>query len=429
MGIEYEVFAQIDDGKAPLPYQGDKSIESLYLALADASKGSQDPFVPVFEDQNIVALAAKRATIALEPGGQIEVATKPEAHPQDMIDILNQVIKQLSGVAKQLDIELFALGLHPLAGRNDMAKVKKARYQIMKNYMGGISGLGLDMMTRSCAIQLNLDYQDENDMVQKTRLGAALVPFYSLLCTSVAFVGGKPAGHAVERGHVWRNTDKMRCGIPSIIFEDDFGYASWIDMALDVPMYFIRRGKIYHDVAGASFREFMAHGLSHHRATVRDFVDHLSTIFTEVRLKPILELRSPDSLPIPFVNGISALTWALFYDARALNKALEIFDKVTHAEIDNLYNDVIDHGRKAQFRGRAVSNIEEELLSIAKEVIDELTQKERVSGMASYLDPLFMLVKNRLTIREWIQQRFPFINDNNVAELIRYFEPLNNPLL
>lgn len=428
LGIEYEMFGQINRGLTPLPFEGQTSIQTLFRQVAKHSETTQDPLTPLLENGLMVALAGKRAVIALEPGGQIEIAAKPHGKLTDVVTTFTAVVKEIRDEAKKLGIDLFALGIHPFAAQKDMAQVKKARYGIMRSYMGGLSGLGLDMMTRSCAIQLNIDFTSEADMAAKTRLAAALMPFYSLLSSSVAFIDKKPATHAVERGNVWRHTDPARTGIPRIIFDNNFGYESWIHYVLDVPMYFIRRGSMYHSVPGASFRTFMQQGLLSFQPTVRDFVDHMSTIFTEVRLKPILELRSPDSLPVPVVNAFTALTWALLYNQEAFLKAQALFDGLTHHELVCLRNDVIDKGRQASFHGAFVYKTAQALLEIAQQALNDIAQQEANAEICLLLKPLFTLVARDTTYAEWIKDHITTIDELSLPSLIKAFEPFNNPL-
>lgn len=429
IGIEYEMFGHIKNTLSPLPYEGFTSITRLFAHLAKKTAENPDPFVALYEDENIVALNCKRAVIALEPGGQIEVAAKPHRHLYDVVSIFSDVVKDIKEAASELGISLFALGIHPYASQEDMAKVKKARYLIMRNYMKDVAGLGLDMMTRSCAIQLNLDFADEKDMVSKARLAAALVPFCSLICSSSAFIDKKPATYAVERANIWRQTDRARTGIPSIIFAEDFSYASWINMVLDVPMYFIRRDSAYINVAGASFKEFMTHGLEGQQATIRDFIDHMSTVFTEIRLKPILELRSCDSLPVPFANALTALVWALFYDQKCHQQAWSIFADISHHELMVLHNAVIDMGRKAYFRGQTVFSVIDKLLNIAQIALDDLAAKSNKKELASLLGPFITLIEKDITCAEWISNHFNELNESNLNILIKNFDPFNNPIL
>jgi glutamate--cysteine ligase len=426
LGIEYEMFGQINDGLSPLPYEGKISIKKLFNLLAQKSVYLSDPFIPVYEKENLVALSSKRAIIALEPGGQIEIAMKPYREISQATIIFTQIVEEITQSANELGIQLFSMGIHPTAKKSEMAMVKKRRYAIMRDYMNITPGLGLDMMTRSCAIQVNLDFQNESDMVIKARLAAALVPFLSLLTSSSAFLEGELCSHAVERAHVWRNTDHDRTGIPSIIFDKTFSYAAWIDMVLDVPMYFIRRASSYINVAGASFRNFIKHGLLGQTATIRDFVDHMTTVFTEIRLKPILELRSPDSLPLPFANGIIAFTYALFYHDHARDRALKIFDQLTHEELKKLHDQVIDNGRQAEFRGQKVFQVTKQLLLIA---VEALNDKKFSVDKGNLLNPLIDLVEENITCAEWIKKHFSKIDSSNLQKLISDFNPLNNPII
>ena len=428
LGIEYEVFGQIDAGQKPLPFLGPVSIQTLFHSLATSTKKTDDPWTPYIEHDSIVALMGKRAVIALEPGGQIEIAARPDARLFDASSHLEQVVQEISHHAKRLGIDLFALGIHPWAGRQDMAQVEKARYGVMRSYMSGLLGRGLDMMTRSCAIQINLDFKSESDMAKKTKLAACLVPWYGLFSSSVAYIDKKPAPCALERGHVWRHTDPSRTGIPGVIFARDFGYRAWIEFALDVPMYFIRRGSTYHGVPGASFRSFMKNGLLGMQASMRDFVDHLSCIFTEIRLKPILELRTPDSLPLPMVHAFSALSFALFYDHQAHEHALEFFADMTHEELIALRNDVIDHGQAAQFRKKPVFDTAAKILDWAQAGLDRVAEKENQPCIKTWLTPLKRLVEQQTTYAEWIKTHYAKLDTTTLPCLIKDFDPLNDPL-
>jgi glutamate--cysteine ligase len=258
-------------------------------------------------------------------------------------------------------------------------------------------------------------------MVAKLRLGACLMPFYSLLCSSGAFLeGGQTVG--VERARIWFETDRDRTGYPSIIFDKDFGYRSWIEYALDVPMYFLRRNEKYISVAGASFRDFMAHGLKGERATLRDFADHLTTIFTEVRLKPFLELRSPDCLPKVYVSAITALSYALFYNENACAQAMSIFGYINKEELSSLHVDVMDLGRKARFRNKPVFAVIQELLDIAKPVL-------HLSGEEDLLMPFQKLLDRDLTVAEYLRQKFAHLSKADLPKLINSLNPLAPALL
>lgn len=407
LGIEYEMFAQDLSANKPLSYQGVVSIEALFTAIAKNSEKSSDPLKLVIEEGNVVALSSKRAVIALEPGGQIEIAASPQASLDKVNLVIEEIAQELVNAAEKLNIALFAIGVHPLASREDMADVKKSRYQIMRNFMGHLPGLGLDMMKRSASIQLNLDFTSETDMAEKTRLAARLMPFFSLLCSSAAMVEGKPSVNALPRGNIWQKTDPARTGFPQIIFAKDFGYLSWIKWALEVPMYFIRRKTKYIDVAGASFKTFMKDSLKGESATVRDFVDHLSTIFTEVRLKPFLELRSPDSLPLVYAQGLATLSFNIFYNEKKFQAISQMLEPLSHQKLTDLHDEIVHQGNKARFLDRPIWDSLEKIFYEAYE-----------PSFDRYLQPFAQIIKERLTIADIIRKNYETINQNNLPDLI-----------
>ena len=180
-----------------------------------------------------------------------------------------------------------------------MPWMPKGRYGIMRRYMPKVGSRGLDMMTRTCTVQVNLDFASEADMVRKLRVGLALQPFATALFANSPFYEGAPNGLMSNRAEVWTDTDNARAGIPAAVFEPGFGFERFAEYALDVPMYFVYRDGRYIDVAGASFRDFMAgtpaRGWRVRCRTMGDFADHLTTIFTDVRLKRFLEMRGADA--------------------------------------------------------------------------------------------------------------------------------------
>ncbi len=423
MGIEYEMFGHDMSKNRPLSYEGSPSIHELFFHLAKKSANKVDPFFAVVEEGNVVALRSHRAVIALEPGGQIEIAARPQTTLKLVNEIFDEVARELYDAATDLNIRLFATGIHPLATRKDMALVKKSRYEIMHAYMADLPGLGVDMMTRSCAIQLNLDFESEKDMVEKMRLAVRLMPFFSLLCSSACFIEGAPSLKALPRGNIWHETDPHRTGIPAIIFAQDFGYQAWIDFALDVPMYFIRRGVRYINVAGSSFRDFMKHGLKGEKALVRDFVDHLSTVFTEVRLKPYLELRSPDSLPLVYAKALSALCWALFYGESAFKKAKDLLADLGHQELVHLHQTIIEQGKNTLWRNESIFSTIKKLLEIATQDL------QQSPALASYLKPFYPLISKETTVAELLKEDFKRIDKINLPNFIERMDILSKSSL
>lgn len=417
LGIEYEFFGLNKYTKKPLPFMGEISIENLFEHIIKKTKNSKDRFEPIYDNGHIVALSSKKAIIALEPGGQLEIATLPKNNLSEAIENLNIITKEISQFCKEKNIELLAMGFQPVAKLSEMATVKKSRYDIMWQYMQKLQGHGLDMMKRSCAIQINIDYHDEKDMAEKLKVAFRLSPLLSALYSSSAFKEGKSLKNSSERLFVWKNTDDKRTGIPKIVFEENFGYQQWIDYALNVPMYFIRRNDRYYDVTGLSFLDFMKNGFLGKKATIGDFVDHLTTIFTDVRLRPYIEIRSCDSLPLIYVNALSVFIWMIFYQKNIFLKTKNKLSSIKYEEIIYLRDSVIDLGLKAKYKNQTIAEILLELIDLCMLEVDEVYIEGR-----NYLQHLVNLLKNDESPSDFIKARFESINlNNNIDELIKYF--------
>ena len=236
----------------------------------------------------------------------------------------------------------------------------------MRKYMPTKGKRGLEMMHATTTIQANLDYGSESEMVEMFRLALAVTPLVTALFANSPFVGGKISGALSERSLVWLDTDPDRSGFPACAFDKDFGYEKWANWVLDVPMYFLKRDDQYHDVAGASFRDFMSGGLLGHRATLEDFENHLSTVFPHVRLKKFLEVRCADGGPVKFITALPALWKALLYDEQARSQAWALMDEPSHDELNRFQEDVAIRGLKATYRGKTCLNLCAELLDIAR---------------------------------------------------------------
>ena len=231
-------------------------------------------------------------------------------------------IAQAKQVGARLGIDFLTLGMSPLWSRARTPMMPKQRYRIMTDYMPKVGSRGLDMMYRTATVQVNLDYESERDMVRKMRVSLALQPVATALFANSPFTEGRPNGFLSMRSEIWRDTDRDRTGMIPFAFEDGFGYERYVDWALDVPMYFIKRDSTYHDVAGSSFRDLLA-GRHPARpgeiATRSDWANHVSTLFPEVRLKRYLEMRGADVGPPERIVALSAFWVGLLYDAAALD--------------------------------------------------------------------------------------------------------------
>jgi glutamate--cysteine ligase len=268
----------------------------------------------------------------------------------------------------------------------------KGRYKIMTAYMPKVGTLGLDMMYRTCTVQTNLDFSSEADMVKKLRVSVALQPVATALFANSPFTEGKPNGFLSFRAEIWRDTDNARTGMIPFVFEPGMGFERWVDYALDVPMYFVKHGDAYVDVAGQSFRDLMAGklpGMPGVRATISDWSNHISTIFPEVRLKRYLEMRGADSGPLPDLLALPALWVGILYDDVSLDGAWELVKHWSAEERQQLRDTVPRKGLAATIAGRTVFEIAADVLELSRA---GLARRKRldIGGQdeTRYLEPL-----------------------------------------
>ena len=291
--------------------------------------------------------------ITLEPGGQFELSGAQVETVHQTSSELMAHLAQVREVALPLHIGFLGIGMTPSWTRAEMPKMPKGRYKIMTAYMPKVGKLGLDMMYRTCTVQTNLDFSSEADMVKKLRVSIALQPVATALFANSPFTEGKPNGFLSFRAEIWRDTDKDRTGMLPWAFEPGMGFERWVDYALDVPMYFVKHGDDYVDVAGQSFRDLMAGklpGMPGARATISDWANHISTIFPEVRLKRYLEMRGADSGPLPNLLALPALWVGILYDDVSLDAAWDLVKPWTAEERQKLRDDVPKAGPRRHDR-------------------------------------------------------------------------------
>jgi glutamate--cysteine ligase len=328
IGTEHEKFVyRTADHRAP-SYDEPGGIRDLLMGLTEFG------WKPVVEGGNVIALSGPDGTISLEPAGQLELSGAALRNLHQTCSEAGRHLEQCKAVGERLGLGILGTGMWPDKKRSDLPTMPKGRYAIMLNYMPKVGSLGLDMMLRTCTIQVNLDYGSEADMVKKFRVGLALQPVATALFANSPFTEGKPNGYKSFRSHIWEDTDPDRTGMLPFVFEEGFGYERYCDYALDVPMYFVFRDGKYIDVAGESFREFLEGRLPQlpgEKPRIADWNDHLSTAFPEVRLKSFLEMRGADGGRWSRICALPALWVGLLYDDRALDAAWEL---VRHWTID-----------------------------------------------------------------------------------------------
>jgi glutamate--cysteine ligase len=348
--------------------------------------------------------------ISLEPVGQFELSGAPVESVHQTASELMAHLAQLREVAAPLGISFLSLGMTPNWSRADMPIMPKGRYKIMTAYMPKVGTMGLDMMYRTCTVQSNLDFSSEADMVKKLRVAVALQPIATALFANSPFTEGKPNGLLSYRSHIWTDTDNQRAGMLPWAFEDGMGFERWVDYALDVPMYFVKRGDAYIDVSGKSFRDFFAgklDALPGERPTISDWANHLSTIFPEVRLKRYLEMRGADGGHWRRVPSLSAYWVGLLYDDTALDACWEIVKDWTAAERQQLRNDVPRLGFHAIIRGQNVLTLAQDCLRLSARGLTKRQKLDRNGrDETRYLRPLEESIARGMTPAEEMLEKF-----------------------
>lgn len=359
---------------------------------------------PIIENDNIIGLTQDGQSITLEPGGQFELSGATLDSLHRTCAEVNSHLYQVKSVSEELGIAFLGLGFDPKWCYEDVSRMPKERYTIMRNYMPTRGNLGLDMMFRSCTIQVNLDYESEADMVEKFRIGIALQPIATALFANSPFKEGKPTGFLSWRSRVWTDTDPDRCGTLPFVFEPGFGFERYVDYVLDVPMYFVYRNGMYHNLAGQSFRDFMKGnlpGLPGELPTLSDWETHLTTVFPEVRLKKFLEMRGADAGPWRLICALPALWVGLLYDAQAQAEAAALIADWTSEEREYMREEVPKYALKTPFRGGTVQDLALETLAISRRGLER-----RGLAEGKFLNELQSIAEGGVTQAEKLLQLY-----------------------
>ena len=364
IGTEHEKLVyRGPDHHAPA-YCEDGGIRDILMALTEFG------WKPVEEGGHVIAMSGADGAVSLEPAGQLELSGAPLENLHDTCAETGRHLQQVKAIGERFGVGFLGLGMWPDKRRDELPIMPKGRYEIMLRHMPRVGSMGLDMMLRTCTIQVNLDYSSEADMAHKFRTSLALQPLATALFANSPFTEGKPNGFLSYRSHIWSDTDPHRTGMLPFVFEDGFGYERYADYMLDVPMYFVFRDGKYIDAAGQSFRDFLAGklpALPGEKPRASDWVDHLSTAFPEVRLKSFLEMRGADGGPWSRICALPAFWVGLLYDQSALDAAWELVKDWTMEERETLRNAVPKLALDAPIPGgRKLLDLAREVMPIAR---------------------------------------------------------------
>ncbi|MCJ8517646.1 glutamate--cysteine ligase [Pseudorhizobium tarimense] len=422
LGTEHEKFAFFCADHSPVPYAGEASISALL-------KGMQEKlgWDPIMDGDNIIGLAerAGMGAISIEPGGQFELSGAPLETIHQTCSESNRHLDVLRDVAEPMGIRFLGIGGSPKWSLSETPQMPKSRYEIMTRYMPKVGAKGLDMMYRTCTIQVNLDFSSEEDMARKMRLSMKLQPVATALFASSPFTEGKPNGLLSWRGDIWRDTDNQRSGLLPFVFNNDFGFEDYVEWALDVPMYFVVRDGKYHDCTHVTFRQFMNGALKGEVAdwqpTMGDWTNHLSTLFPDVRLKRFLEMRGADGGPWRRICALPAFWVGLLYDDAALAAAEELTAGWNFEDVLQLRDAVPAKALKAEVTGRPLREVAKAVVEISRsglaarkrlnsegqdETVFLTTLDEVLAKKATMADDLLMLYNGR-----WQQSVEPIFDE------------------
>ena len=397
IGTEHEKFLFHKGSFRPVAYEGPNGIGQLLTNLV-----AQQGFDPIYENGAIIALKDNDGgSITLEPGGQFELSGAPLETIHQTCQETGRHLTIMKQASSELDICMLGLGFQPKWDRDDISFMPKGRYKVMSAYMPKVGTLGLDMMLRSCTVQVNLDYASEEDMRRKFRTSLALQPIATALFANSPFKNGKLSGLVSTRAEAWTDTDNARCGVPACVFDPQFGYEQWIDYILDVPMYFLHRGDDYLDVTGRSFRDFMKGelaGFEGQTPLMADFEDHITTAFPEVRLKGYLEMRGADGGPWANICALPAFWVGLLYDEEALAKAEDLAADITADDVLAARLDVAKNGLRAKLGSHDVFYLASQLVDIAKQgLVARAMLDDKGHDESKYLAPLEQVIASQKT--------------------------------
>ena len=408
IGTEHEKFGFYLADNRPVPYDGSRGIERL-LEVMNGMLGWE----PILDRGLIIGMVdpVGGGAISLEPGGQFELSGAPlETIHQTCVET-NSHFAQLREAATPLGIGFLGLGMSPKWRLAETPRMPKSRYDIMSNYMPKVGGKGLDMMYRTATIQVNLDFENEPDMVKKLRVGIALQPIATAIFANSPFTDGKPNGFHSYRAEIWRDTDPDRTGMMPFAFKDGFGFESYVDWALDVPMYFVKRGEVYHDVTGTTFRQFLNGALKGRLPDavpdIGDWDNHLSTLFPEVRLKRYIEMRGADGGPWRRITALPAFWVGLLYDQVALDAAWDLVKDWSQEDREALRADIGRLGFATPIAGRTALDIAREAAAISA---DGLHRRRRLNRLGDdethFLAPVEETVASGVSPAERMLRQF-----------------------
>lgn len=420
VGTEHEKIGLYAQSLRPVPYEGERGIRALLAAIS-----SRFGWKPLLDAGMLVGLERDGSTITLEPGGQLELSGAPLASIHETVREFREHIALVNQVSAPLGIIWLGLGVHPMAGVEELPRMPRERHAIMREYLGRRDELGLHMMHATAGVQANFDFDCEADAAKKLRLALAASPISSALFANSSISQGRPNGFESWRAWIWRHTDNDRWSLLPFAFEASFGagtaYRAYTEWALEVPMFLIVRDGRSIPAHGQTFRDFLAHGRDGMQASLADWNVHLTTLFPEVRLKRVIETRGTDAVPGAAVCALPAFWKGLLYDETALESGLARIQAWTHGQVFALHGEVARAGLQARAPDATVLEVARELLALSRAglarqaVLDTAGRDESI-----HLEPLEAVVERGSSPARAVLESWNGPWQNAIPKLIEY---------
>ena len=396
IGIEHEKFLFNNENNKRIDYS---KIKEMFAALLEFG------WNPIFEKKNIIGLNKANKNITLEPGNQIELSG----------DILNNIheacaesydyLFELKQVTKKLGINIVSAGFDPISKLDEIPNNPKQRYKLMTKDMPLNGSLSLDMMYRTCGTQLNIDYKSEDDFQKKFKIINSIVPISIALFANSPIVEKKNSGYLSYRSKVWQNTS--RGGLPKL-FLDDINFEKYADFVINYPILFIQKGESFFSGRNYIFKDFMEgkiDNIKNEPPTEKDLAIHLSTIFTENRLKKYIELRSMDTCGWDCLCSGPAFYIGILYGN--LDETYELIKKWDNDKILNAYLEAPKKGFNTLLMGKDLLYWSSILLNFSKEGLNkrDIVNKSSKNEIL-YLNHLQKVIDNKTTNADHMSKKF-----------------------
>jgi glutamate--cysteine ligase len=419
LGTEHEKLGVYRDSLRPVPYEGERGIEALLHLLAH-----EPGFSPLLEGGRIIGVDCGGATITLEPGGQLELSGAPLRTVHETCREFREHVALINRVSQPFGIAWLGLGIHPLAKIEEIPQVPRDRYTVMRSYLGSRDELGMHMMHATATVQVNVDFSSQADVAHMMRMALAASPVVAALYANSGLSEGVANGFESRRMWIWRYTDPDRCGFLPFVFDAEWGpetaYRTYAQWAMDVPMFFVVRGGRHIPAGGRTFRRYLQDGLEGHRATLLDWQIHLTTLFPEVRLKKVIELRGADGVPPGLVCALPALWKGLLYDERALTAAADRLRRWTWRDVDGLHADVARRGLCARSPDEPLVDVARELLDLAEAGLARIAAESGAASEVGFLEPLREIVERGSSPARELLAHWDRDWDHRLGRLVEY---------